>query len=33
MEVWIQGNLGAHDFVNAEYWNKNFDLVKLELPD
>lgn len=32
MEIWLQGNLEAHDFIDAEYWNKNFDSVKAALP-
>lgn len=33
MEIWIQTNINAHDFIEREYWINNFDLVKKLLPD
>ncbi|GEN94592.1 GNAT family N-acetyltransferase [Pediococcus ethanolidurans] len=27
MQIWLEGNLSAHDFVSPEYWHKNYDLV------
>ncbi len=27
-EIWLDTNLKAHDFISAEYWKKNFDMVK-----
>ena len=27
MDIWLQGNLEAHSFIDAEYWKKNFDSV------
>lgn len=28
MELWLEGNLSAHDFIEAGYWKCNFDFVK-----
>ena len=33
MEIWLQTNINAHDFIEREYWINNFDLVKKLLPD
>ena len=33
MDIWLQGNLEAHSFIDAEYWKKNFDSVKSVLPN
>lgn len=33
MEIWLQNNINAHDFIEREYWINNFDLVKKLLPD
>lgn len=33
MDIWLQGNLDAHSFIDAEYWKKNFDSVKSVLPN
>ena len=33
MNIWLEGNLEAHSFIDAEYWNKNFDSVKSVLPN
>ena len=33
MEIWLQNNINAHDFIEKEYWINNFDLVKKLLPD
>ncbi len=27
-EIWLDTNLNAHDFISAEYWKKNFDMVR-----
>ena len=33
MEIWLQTNINAHDFIERGYWINNFDLVKKLLPD
>ena len=33
LEIWLQNNINAHDFIEKEYWINNFDLVKKLLPD
>ena len=33
MDIWLQGNLEAHSFIDAKYWKKNFDSVKSVLPN
>ena len=32
MQIWLEGNLQAHDFIAPEYWRQNYDLVKKILP-
>lgn len=33
MEIWLNTNIQAHDFIPREYWISNFDLVKAMLPN
>lgn len=33
MDIWLQGNLEAHDFVSPEYWKQNFDMVRELMPE
>lgn len=33
MRIWYDGNLEAHDFIPAEYWDRNFGYVKRVLPE
>lgn len=33
MRIWYDGNLEAHDFINKEYWDRNFGYVKRALPE
>lgn len=33
MEIWLDTNIRAHDFINISYWQRNYDLVKEMLPD
>lgn len=33
MDLWLQGNMEAHSFINREYWREKFDSVKSMLPD
>lgn len=33
MEIWLQTNINAHDFIERDYWINNFNLVKKLLPD
>lgn len=32
MEIWLSGNLDAHDFVVDTYWKSNYDIMKEMLP-
>ncbi|MFA9464859.1 MAG: GNAT family N-acetyltransferase [Velocimicrobium sp.] len=32
MELWLNTNIQAHDFIVKEYWISNFDMVKTILP-
>ena len=32
MQIWLEGNLQAHHFIAAEYWQQNYDFVKQMLP-
>lgn len=32
MQIWLEGNLQAHDFIASEYWRQNYDFVKNILP-
>ncbi|AWI05749.1 N-acetyltransferase [Clostridium drakei] len=32
MEIWLETNIEAHDFIQKEYWINNYDLVKQMLP-
>ena len=27
-DIWLDTNLKAHDFISAQYWKRNFELVK-----
>ena len=33
MEIWVDTNIKAHDFIHTSYWKTNYDLVKEMLPD
>lgn len=33
MRIWYDGNLEAHDFVDKNYWDRNFSYVKRVLPE
>lgn len=33
MRIWYEGNLESHDFVDKNYWEKNFGFVKRSLPE
>lgn len=32
MEIWLQENVRAHDFIDRQYWESNFESVKSALP-
>ena len=32
MQIWLNTNIQAHDFISADYWQSNFDMVKEMLP-
>ena len=33
MRIWYDGNLEAHDFIDKNYWERNFGFVKRSLPE
>lgn len=33
MEIWLDGNISAHPFIDEAYWRQNFDMVKSVLPN
>lgn len=32
MQIWLDANRTAHDFIAADYWHTHFDAVKASLP-
>lgn len=32
MQIWLEGNMQAHDFISPDYWHGNFDIVSNALP-
>ncbi len=28
MEIWVNTNIEAHNFIDENYWRNNFDMVK-----
>jgi len=33
MEIWLNTNISAHDFIPKEYWTDNYEAVKTMLPN
>lgn len=33
MEIWLEGNLQVHGFIDGEYWRKNLESVRSVLPN
>lgn len=33
MQIWLDTNIKAHDFIPMEYWENNYEIVKEILPD
>lgn len=33
MQIWLDTNIKAHDFIPKEYWESNYEIVKEILPD
>lgn len=33
MEIWLDGNISAHPFIDESHWRQNFDTVKSVLPN
>lgn len=31
MQIWLDGNIKAHNFISPQYWHNNFDYVKSAL--
>lgn len=32
MEIWLETNIKAHNFISEEYWTSNYEMVKEMLP-
>ena len=32
MQIWLDTNICAHDFIAVDYWQSNFDMVRKMLP-
>ena len=32
MQIWLNTNIQAHNFISTDYWQSNFDVVKEMLP-
>ena len=32
MQIWLNTNIQAHNFISTDYWQSNFDIVKAMLP-
>lgn len=33
MNIWLEANIQAHDFINKSYWQENYEMVKEMLPN
>lgn len=33
MQLWLETNILAHNFINSIYWRKNYEIVKKMLPE
>lgn len=33
LNIWLETNIAAHDFISEDYWQRNYELVKKMLPD
>lgn len=33
MKIWLDTNIKTHDFISAEYWSGNYEMVKSLLPE
>ena len=33
MQIWLDTNIAAHDFIPKEYWTDNYEIVKTMLPN
>ena len=33
MKIWLESNIGSHDFISEDYWKGNYEPVKNLLPD
>ena len=33
MKIWLETNIAAHDFISEDYWQGNYEQVKMILPD
>jgi putative acetyltransferase len=31
-KIWLNSNIHAHDFISSDYWEKNYEAVKQQLP-
>lgn len=32
MEIWLECNMDAHDFIDPSYWKNNYNMVKEQIP-
>ncbi len=32
MQIWLDTNIQAHNFISPDYWRNNFDMVRKMLP-
>ena len=33
MELWLHANIESHSFIEADYWKKNYDMVRKLIPE
>ena len=33
MNIWLESNVSAHDFIPRQYWDTNYEVVKQALPE
>lgn len=33
MKIWLETNIAVHDFISEDYWQGNYEQVKMMLPD
>ena len=33
MDLWLHANIESHSFIEADYWKKNYDMVRKLIPE